>query len=148
MAVTQDQDLLVWIEATSRASVLAGYAAATAEATGRSQVSSCESVAVQFVSWLGETSCSWLVVLDDLPGAANLNGLWPAGPCGRVLVTSNDTAAVPGGTQVLPVGPYNSREALGYLMGRLSPDPSLRLGAVELISELGSEPVALTHASR
>ena len=71
-------DLLVWIEATSRASVLAGYAAATAEATGRSQVSSCESVAAQFVSWLAETSCSWLVVLDDLPGAANLNGLWPA----------------------------------------------------------------------
>ena len=140
-------DLLVWIEATSRASVLAGYAAATAEATGRSQVSSCESVAAQFVSWLAETSCSWLVVLDDLPGAANLNGLWPAGPCGRVLVTSNDTAAVPGGMQVLPVGPYNSREALSYLIGRLSPDPSLRLGAVELISELGSEPVALTHAS-
>jgi tetratricopeptide (TPR) repeat protein len=140
-------DLLVWIEATSRASVLAGYAAATAEATGRSQASSCESVAAQFVSWLGETSCSWLVVLDDLAGAADLNGLWPAGPCGRVLVTCNDTAAIPGGMQVLPVGPFNSREALSYLMGRLSADPSLRLGAVELISELGSEPVALTHAS-
>jgi tetratricopeptide (TPR) repeat protein len=140
-------DLLVWIEATSRASVLAGYAAATAEATGRSQASSCESVAAQFVSWLGETSCSWLVVLDDLTGAADLNGLWPTGPCGRVLVTSNDTAAVPNGVQILPVGPFNSREALSYLMGRLSPDPSLRLGAVELISELGSEPVALTHAS-
>jgi tetratricopeptide (TPR) repeat protein len=140
-------DLLVWIEATSRASVLAGYAAATAEATGRSQVSSCESVAAQFVSWLGETSCSWLVVLDDLAGAADLDGLWPAGPRGRVLMTSNDTAAVPAGVQILPVGPFNSREALSYLMGRLSADPSLRLGAVELISELGSEPVALTHAS-
>ena len=140
-------DLLVWIEATSRASVLAGYAAATAEATGRSQASSCESVAAQFVSWLGETSCSWLVVLDDLAGAADLDGLWPAGPCGRVLVTCNDTAAVPRGVQVLPVGPFNSREALSYLIGRLSADPSLRLGAVELIGELGSEPVALTHAS-
>lgn len=140
-------DLLVWIEATSRASVLAGYAAATAEATGRSQVSSCESVAAQFVSWLAETSCSWLVVLDDLAGAADLDGLWPAGPRGRVLVTSNEIAAVPAGVQILPVGPFNSREALSYLMGRLSADPSLRLGAVELISELGSEPVALTQAS-
>jgi hypothetical protein len=140
-------DLLVWIEATSRASVLAGYAAATAEATGRSQASSCESVAAQFVSWLGETSCSWLVVLDDLAGAADLDGLWPAGPRGRVLVTSNDIAAVPASVQILPVGPFNSREALSYLMGRLSADPSLRLGAVELISELGSEPVALTQAS-
>lgn len=140
-------DLLVWIKATSRASVLAGYAAATAEATGRSQASSCESVAAQFVGWLGETSCSWLVILDDLVGAADLDGLWPAGPRGRVLVTSNDAAAVPGRMQVLPVGPFNSREALSYLMGRLSGDPSLRLGAVELISDLGCEPVALTHAS-
>ena len=69
------------------------------------------------------------------------------GPTGRLLVTSSDGAAVPGGVQVLPVGPFNSREALSYLMGRLSADPSQRLGAVELISELGSEPVALAQAS-
>ncbi len=75
-------DLLVWIEATSRASVLSGYAAATAAATGRDQASSCESVAAQFLSWLGETSRSWLVVLDDLVGPANLDGLWPARPAG------------------------------------------------------------------
>jgi tetratricopeptide (TPR) repeat protein len=140
-------DLLVWIEATSRASVLAGYAAATADATGRSQAGSCESEAAQFLSWLGETSCPWLVVLDDLADPAELDGLWPAGPTGRLLVTSNDAAAVPGGVLVLPVGPFNSREALSYLMGRLSADPSQRLGAVELISELGSEPVALAQAS-
>jgi len=140
-------DLLVWIEATSRASVLAGYAAATADATGRSQAGSCESEAAQFLSWLGETSCPWLVVLDDVADPAELDGLWPAGPTGRVLVTSNDAAAVPGGVLVLPVGPFNSREALSYLMGRLSADPSQRLGAVELISELGSEPAALAQAS-
>ena len=75
-------DLLVWIEATSRASVLSGYAAATAAVTGREQASSCESVAAQFLSWLGETSRSWLVVLDDLVGPANLDGLWPARPAG------------------------------------------------------------------
>ena len=71
-------DLLVWVEATSRASVLSGYAAATAAATGRYQASSCESVAAQFLSWLGETSRPWLVVLDDLADPANLDGLWPA----------------------------------------------------------------------
>ena len=69
------------------------------------------------------------------------------GPSGRVLVTSNDTAAVPGDMKVLPVGPFNSREALGYLMGRLAADPAKRLGAVELISELGAEPGALAQAS-
>ena len=140
-------DLLVWIDATSRASVLAGYAAATAEATGRNQASSCESVAAQFVDWLSETSCSWLVVLDDLADPAAMDGLWPAGPSGRVLVTANDAAVLPSGMQVLPVGPFNSREALGYLMARLATDPSQRLGAVELINELGFAPAALAQAS-
>jgi tetratricopeptide (TPR) repeat protein len=140
-------DLLVWIDATSRASVLVGYAAATAEATGRDQASSCESVAAQFVDWLSETSCSWLVVLDDLADPAAMDGLWPAGPSGRVLVTANDAAVLPGGMQVLPVGPFNSREALGYLMARLATDPSQRLGAVELINELAFAPAALAQAS-
>ena len=140
-------DLLVWIDATSRASVLAGYAAATAEATGRNQASSCESVAAQFADWLSETSCSWLVVLDDLADPAAMDDLWPAGPSGRILVTANDAAVLPSGMQVLPVGPFNSREALGYLMARLASDPSQRLGAVELINELGFAPAALAQAS-
>jgi tetratricopeptide (TPR) repeat protein len=140
-------DLLVWIDATSRASVLVGYAAATAEATGRNQASSSESVAAQFVDWLGETSCSWLVVLDDLADPAAMDGLWPAGPSGRILVTANNAAVLPSGMQVLPVGPFNSREALGYLMARLATDPSQRLGAVELINELGFAPAALAQAS-
>jgi len=140
-------DLLVWIEATSRASVLSGYAAATAAATGRDQVTSCESVAAQFLSWLGETSHSWLVVLDDLAGPASLDGLWPAGPAGRVLVTSADAAAVPSGMRVVPVGPFSLREASSYLSGRLSADPDKRHGAIELAHELDLEPVALAQAS-
>ena len=140
-------DLLVWIEATRRASVLSGYAAATAAATGRDQASSCESVAVQFLSWLGETSHSWLVVLDDLAGLASLDGLWPAGPAGRVLVTSEDPAAVPRGMRVVPVGPFSLREASSYLSGRLSADPDKRHGAIELVQELDLEPVALAQAS-
>jgi tetratricopeptide (TPR) repeat protein len=140
-------DLLVWIEATSRASVLSGYAAATAAATGRDQASSCESVAAQFLSWLAETSRSWLVVLDDLASVANLDGLWPAGPAGRVLVTSADAAAVPSGVRVVPVGPFSVREAIGYLNGRLAADPDKRLGAIDLARDLDFEPVALAQAS-
>jgi tetratricopeptide (TPR) repeat protein len=140
-------DLLVWVEATSRASVLSGYAAATASVTGRDQASSCESVAAQFLSWLGETSRSWLVVFDDLTGPANLDGLWPAGPAGRVLVTSADAAAVPSGMRVVPVGPFSLREAISYLSGRLSADPDKRQGAIELTQDLGFEPVALAQAS-
>ena len=142
-----DVDLLVWIEATSRASVLSGYAAATAAVTGRDQASSGESVAVQFLSWLGETSRSWLVVLDDLSDPANLDGLWPAGPAGRVLVTSAEAAAVPTGMRMLPVRPFSLREAIGYLSGRLAADPDKRHGVIELAQDLDSEPVALAQAS-
>jgi hypothetical protein len=140
-------DLLVWIEATSRASVLSGYAAVTAAVTGRDQASSCESVAAQFLSWLGETKRSWLVVLDDLGGPANLDDLWPAGPAGRVLVISADAAAVPSGMPVVPVGPFSLREAINYLNGRLQADPDKRPGAVELAQDLDLEPVALAQAS-
>ena len=140
-------DLLVWIEATSRASVLSGYAAATAAVTGRDQASSCESVAAQFLSWLGETSRSWLVVLDDLSDPANLESLWPAGPAGRVLVTSAEAAAVPSGMRIVPLGPFSLREAISYLSGRLAADPDKRHGVIELAQDLDLEPVALAQAS-
>jgi tetratricopeptide (TPR) repeat protein len=140
-------DLLVWIDATSRAAVLSGYAAATAAVTSRVQVSSCESVAAQFLSWLGETSRSWLVVLDDLADPEHLAGLWPAGPAGRVLVTSADAALVPPGVRVVPVGLFSLREAISYLSESLSADPDKRHGAIELAHDLDFEPVALAQAS-
>jgi tetratricopeptide (TPR) repeat protein len=139
-------DLLIWIDATSRASVLSGYAAATAAVTGRDQASSGESVAAQFLSWLRETSRSWLVVFDDLADPANLAGLWPAGPAGRVLLTSADAAAVPDGMPAVPVGPFSLREAITYLSGRLAADPDKRQGVIELAEALDWEPVALAQA--
>jgi tetratricopeptide (TPR) repeat protein len=140
-------DLLVWIQATSRAAVLSGYAAATATATGRDQASSSESVAAQFLGWLSETSRSWLVVLDGVTDPADLDGLWPSGPNGRVLVTCTEATALPRGMQVLPVGLFNSREALGFLMERLSANPGQRLGAIDLVKAIALEPTALTQAS-
>jgi tetratricopeptide (TPR) repeat protein len=140
-------ELIIWIDATSRASVLSGYAAATLAVTGRAQASSCESVAAQFLSWLGETKRSWLVVLDDLADAASLAGLWPAGSAGRVLVTSADAAAVPSGVRVVPLGPFSLREAISQLSESLSADPDKRHGAIELAQDLNLEPVALAQAS-
>jgi len=140
-------DLLVWIDATSQASVLSGYAAATATATGRDQAASCESVAAQFLSWLSETKRSWLVVFDDLTDSDILDGLWPAGPTGRVLVTCADEAVVPAGIRVVPVAPFSLREATSYLSERLSADPDKRHGAIELAQDLDLEPIALAQAS-
>jgi tetratricopeptide (TPR) repeat protein len=144
---SRELDLLVWIDASSRASVLSGYAEATALVTGRGQSASCESVAAQFLSWLAETSHPWLVVLDDLTDEADLDGLCPVGPAGRVLVTCADAAAAPRGARVMPIGPFNSREALSYLTERLSANRGQRLGAIDLVNAMGVEPAALAQAS-
>jgi tetratricopeptide (TPR) repeat protein len=142
-------ELLVWLVATSRASVLAGYVEAAVDALGTDPAGDAESVAARFLSWLGETSRSWLVVLDDLSDVANLEGLWPAGPAGRVLITTANQAAFTGerGELVHPVGAFSPREALSYLMGRLTADPDQRMGAIDLVQDLGCEPMALAQAS-
>jgi tetratricopeptide (TPR) repeat protein len=142
-------DLLVWVVATSRASVLSGYAEAAAAAIGADPAGDAEAVAARFAGWLAETSRPWLIVLDDLSDAADLTGLWPAGAAGSVLITTRSPAALPADSDalVLPVGVLSPREGLGYLMGRLTADPDQRLGAIDLIKELGCEPLALAQAS-
>ena len=52
-------------------------------------------------------------------------------------MTCADAAAIPRGMQVLPVGLFNSREALGHLMERLSANPGQRFGAIDLVSAMG-----------
>jgi len=58
-------------------------------------------------------------VLDDVQDAADLDGLWPAGPAGRVLVTASNPAAVPSapGVRMLAVPAFSMREAIRYLTG-------------------------------
>ena len=146
---SHEVDLLLWVPATSRARVQAIYAEAAAAALGTSAGAGAGAIATRFVSWLGETRRRWLVVLDDLSGAADLAGLWPAGQAGQVLITATSPAVLPAGHRalVLPVGAFSSREALSYLMGRLTADPDQRLGAIDLVEELGCEPMALAQAS-
>jgi tetratricopeptide (TPR) repeat protein len=142
-------DALIWITATSRASVLSAFVQASVAATGIEPAGTAESVVTRFVSWLGETSQPWLVVLDDLPETSYLDGLWPAGPAGRLLVTSSrpDIAAGWRRTRVIRVGSFSVREALGSLTERLSAYPAQRLGAIDLVETLGREPLALAQAS-
>ena len=143
-------ELLMWVTATSRASVLTAYEEVAAAITGTTPLGTGEQVAARLLGWLAESSRSWLLVLDDLSPTADLRGLWPIGPAGRVLVTTADPATVneatPRGTRAVPIGTFSSREALNYLMGRLSADPDRRLGAIDLVQELGCEPLALAQA--
>ncbi len=142
-------DMVVWISATSRSAVLSGYVEAWVAATGIEPTGTAESVAARFVSWLAETSQPWLVVLDDLPHAGEMDGLWPEGPAGRLLITSAQStiAASRLRTRVFPVGFFSVREALGCLTERLSVNPAQRHGAIDLIEALGREPLALAQAA-
>ena len=140
--------LLAWVTATSRASILSGYAQAAAE-LGLDHERDAESVAARFIAWLDGATRPWLVVLDDLRDAADLDGLWRAGPAGRVLITAADAGAVPGEHRVLvcAVPAFSIREALNYLSGRLIIDPDQRNGAIDLADALSCEPAALAQAS-
>src|SRR6266480_4439554 len=142
-------DVLIWIPATSRESVLAAYVEASTPAFGIAPTGTAESVAARLVSWLSTTDQRWLVVLDDLQDPADLDGLWPEGSSGRVLVTSSQSSLVSGrrGIQVTPVGFYSVREALNCLTERLSVNPAQRQGAIDLIEALGREPLALAQAA-
>jgi tetratricopeptide (TPR) repeat protein len=145
---------VIWLTASSPAAVLAGYAEAakTAEAGDDAETAPAgdtDSVASRFIAWLRDTDRSWLVVLDDLTVETALDErLWPAGPAGRVLITTADPGVLAGRqAQVIPIGPFSRREALNYLVGRLTMDLDQRQGAVDLISELRHEPLALALAS-
>jgi tetratricopeptide (TPR) repeat protein len=141
-------DLLAWVDATSRASVLSGYGQAAAKLS-LGNAGDAEAVATRFLAWLEGTSRPWLVVLDDLRDVADLDGLYPAGPSGRVLVTTADAATVTGepGVRVATVPAFSMREALNYLAGRLTTDTDQRNGAMDLAGELGCEPAALAQAA-
>lgn len=143
--------LLAWVDASSRASLLAGYLEAAA-AVGIGLAGPAEQVARRFSGWLAATTRPWLMVLDDLRDPADLDGLWPAGPAGRVLITTPDeqTVAAESGAAravVVPVGGLSTREAIDYLMGRLAGDPDQRHGAIDLTATLGGDPCALAQAS-
>ena len=142
-------DALIWISATSRESVLSAYVEASAAAFGIAPTGTAESVAARLVSWLATTDQRWMIVLDDLQDQTDLDGLWPEGPSGRVLVTSMQASLTSGrrGIQVIPVGFFSIREALNCLTERLSVNPVQRHGAIDLIEALGREPLALAQAA-
>jgi hypothetical protein len=136
------------VDAASRASVLSGYGQAAAK-LGLDHAGDAEAVAARFLAWLAGTGRPWLVVLDDVQDAADLDGLMPSGSAGRVLITTADAATVSGepGVLVVVVPAFSIREALGYLSGRLTTDPDQRSGAIDLAGELGCEPAALAQAA-
>jgi tetratricopeptide (TPR) repeat protein len=139
-------DLVAWVDASGRASLLDGLAEAALRA-GLDREGGAERAASRFRAWLRGTRQRWLVVLDDLRDAADAEGLWPAGPAGITLVTARDPAAVAGSpARLVPVPCYSQREAVAALSNWLSTDPEQRSGHLDLVLDLGCEPAAVAHA--
>jgi hypothetical protein len=140
--------LVVWVTATSRDAVVSSYAQALCDMGMRVPAASLERAAAQFVAWLERADRPWLVVLDDLRDRSVLDGLWPRGPAGWVLITTQrpDSTFEVDNRHLVRVGPFSPREALACLTVREYTDASQRTGALDLASALEFHPVALGQA--
>ncbi|XVV08561.1 tetratricopeptide repeat protein [Actinoplanes sp. CA-131856] len=141
-------DLLVWVTATSRTGIIAGYAQAAADVTGVEDADP-QQAAERFLAWLAGTDRRWLIVLDDLTDPADLRRLWPpAMESGRTVVTTRRRdSALLAGRHVVQVGLFTPAEAYIYLQNKLFADPRLLAGAAELADDLGHLPLALAQAA-
>ena len=141
-------DLVLWVTASGRDAVLTGYAQALGDVGLPDPYEGPEVAASHFLAWLAETPRPWLAVLDDLTDPAVLDGLWPWGPSGRVLVTTNrpDAALRAHSPRAVELGPFSDRESLAYLSTKLQADRDQWTGALDLAADLGFLPIALAQA--
>ena len=150
----RDVEVLVWVGATGRDAILSGFAQA-ANAAGAADLSlGAQAAAARFAAWLTRTRRSWALIIDDLRDAADLDGLWPAGPAGQVVMTTRLPAlAVQGafgitsGLRIVPVGGFSRREAMSYLTERLIDHPDQRIEALDLGEDLGALPLSMAQAA-
>ncbi|MFE5793948.1 tetratricopeptide repeat protein [Streptomyces sp. NPDC056503] len=148
-------DLLLWITASDTVTITVAYAQAGQE-LGKAGVpvttgDDADQAAQGFLTWLQSTHQRWLVVLDDVPDAGVLRGLWPpATPTGRTLITTrNRDGALTEGRRQISVGLFTPDEAVHYLRQRLAgtgadlDDAELR----QLADDFGHLPLALAQAA-
>ncbi len=142
-------DLVLWITASRRDAVITGYAQALTDVGEPDPGEGPEVAAAHFLTWLATTERPWLVVLDDLTDPDALEALWPAGVQGRVVVTTSraETAVQAPNPRGVEVGVFSPREALAYLSTKLHADPDQWIGALDLATELGFLPIALSQAA-
>lgn len=141
-------DVLVWAPASSRDSLVTAYARAANRVAGSAEDSPL-SGAARFVEWLAETSKRVLVVLDDLSEPRVAHDLWPPVSADTIVVVTTrrrDMALLRPDRTVVEVGVFSPDEATRYLRDSLSGFPTLLRGEDELPGELGSLPLALSHA--
>ncbi|GAA5154649.1 FxSxx-COOH system tetratricopeptide repeat protein [Pseudonocardia eucalypti] len=147
MRVEAALDLVVWVSVLSRAGVVSAYAQAATDLVLGPDSQDPDQAAVRFLSWLGSTGKSWLVVLDDVASAADMRALWPPEhPNGHTIVTTRRRdAELLAGRELVGVAEFTEREAIDYLVGKLPAGLTDDVGGVA--ADLGRLPLALGHAA-
>ncbi len=159
---SKELDLLVWLDAGSRDSIVAGYAQALADIRVAAPPGKPEAAASRFLTWLADSARRWLVVLDGLTESADAEGLWPHGPSGQALITTtlarlSPRSGTPGITTraaasqtpeqlSIPVASFSQREAIEYLSGRFNQDPYQASGSLDLAIAMDLLPTGLALA--
>ncbi|MGN9779316.1 NB-ARC domain-containing protein [Micromonospora sp. H33] len=142
-------DLLVWVTASSRHAILAGYAQVAAEVLGVDGTDQ-DQAASQLLAWLAATHRRWLVVLDNLADPADLHQLWPPlTDNGRTVVTTwcRDDGLAGAGRTLVDVGLFTPAQSVAYLTQRLTARPDLADDPAALADALGHLPLALAQAA-
>src|ERR1700749_4751271 len=147
-------EILIWVTAASRESVITGFAQAANTVDASQPDEGAETAAARFVSWLANTRRPWALVIDDLAELSDLEELWPAGASGRVLITTRlpadtfqDPAFEDRELRIVPVPGLSRREALDYVASRLTDYPDQRIEALDLGEDLDGLPLALAQAT-
>jgi len=148
-------DVLIWVTASSRDTICAGFARAAGAVGAGAPEADARDAAVRFTAWLARTERPWALILDDLADLADLDGLWPAGPNGQIVITTRLPAtafgvgahAAAGGLRIAPVGRFSRREALSYLSSRLTEYTDQRVEALDLAEDLEGLPLGLAQAA-
>ena len=148
-------DLLAWVPAGSRGAIIAGYARAAADlglvADDETAAGPADDAARRFLDWLRTTGRRWAVVLDGVASPVDIDGLWPHGPAGQVIVTSrlreSELACTSASVTAHAVAGFSRREALAHLNAWLAGFPDQRVEALDLAEDLGGLPIALAQAA-
>ena len=148
-------DVLIWVTASSRDTICAGFARAAGAVGAGAPEADARDAAVRFTAWLARTERPWALILDDLADLADLDGLWPAGPNGQIVITTRLPAtafgvgahAAASGLRIAPVGRFSRREALSYLSSRLTEYTDQRVEALDLAEDLEGLPIGLAQAA-
>ncbi|MEY9859305.1 DNA-binding SARP family transcriptional activator [Catenulispora sp. GAS73] len=142
-------DLMLWVPATSRDSVVSDYVlAGSALALGPNDEAP-ERTAARLLSFLANTDLRWMVVLDDLAGPADIRDLWPpTRPNGRTVVTTRRRDAdLLAGRNLVEVSVFSEAEAVAYMRRKLEHVPYLADDVLGVVADLGALPLALSHAA-